>query len=106
METCHPTKAYLFVGGPADGQRIEVGIRQREWLVPEYEPMSSPFIRSSTASFAEFKPLRTVRYERKYISFGVSGEEILQVFGVAGVPIRDIIEALIAGYKSPVFTAP
>jgi len=100
-------KTYLFVGGVADGRRISVPLHEKWLTVPEYEPATgSAYDILHTEDFSQFTPVKTHRYERKYIAFGPQGEDIITVFGLAGVPIREIIEKLIWCYPDPTTQAP
>lgn len=77
-------KEYLFVGGPADGKRIKVPAGPGKF---------------GYSHKAEGKSYYSdVFYERKYITHGAAGEDITALYGLCGVPVKDVIVTLIAGY--------
>jgi len=59
---------YLFIGGPADGQRLDVPEHIGEWTIRSLPPRQVPSVYDDdSAYFARFETIRTVetRYRKR-----------------------------------------
>lgn len=81
---------YLFIGGPRDGQRIEI--------LGEPEEVRFSVLVSSLDDgddVPDQTPLRQVRYRREFLAEGLAERYVVYVTGEGGV-----IAQLLAGYAS------
>ena len=86
-------KTYLFVGGPADGQRIGVNEMFDHWSILE-EPKIPTVEEMETPVTAESFSFKQHTYQKETLA----GNE---VFVAPGMSVQDAISKMIDGYPPP-----
>ena len=84
MKPCSPETTYLFVGGPADGQRMIV-LGGPDW------PRVTPYL-SDPAPYVEYEP----------VHFPLNEEDgCITVFALPGFRRADVLKQVFDGYCQP-----
>jgi hypothetical protein len=91
---------YLFIGGAANGERIEVPANRDQWFISAIQPLQ---VFADPIDRLEVSSIRS--YEYRAMPWTIDGEKEY-LFVLKGMTPRDVWTVLIASYQTHATTLP